>query len=51
MQEMNRGVGVSALVAALLSFAGCFGPKAGENGYVDEEGFTWLDGSQVDDKK
>ena len=42
--KMNRiaGCALAALVAA-----GCFGPKAGENGYVDEEGFTWADGSKV----
>ena len=32
---------------AVLAVAGCFGPKAGENGFVDEEGFTWMDGSKV----
>ena len=36
----------SCLLAALV-VTGCFGPKAGENGYVDEEGFTWADGSKV----
>ena len=31
-------------LAAALALAGCFGPKAGEFGYVDEEGFVWRDG-------
>ena len=41
---MNKIAG-SALAAVLA--AGCFGPKAGEYGYVDEEGFTWMDGSKT----
>ena len=36
------------LAAALgLAVVGCFGPKVGEYGYVDEEGFTWTDGSRI----
>ena len=37
---------VMCAIGALV-IAGCFGPKTGEYGYVDEEGFTWLDGSKV----
>ena len=37
-----------AVLLAALAATGCFGPKAGEYGYVDEEGFTWMDGSKVD---
>ena len=33
-----------AILASVLTLTGCLGPKAGENGYVDEEGFTWRDG-------
>ena len=38
---------VLQLIAVSMVFAGCLGPKVGENGYVDEEGFTWMDGSKV----
>ena len=42
--ETNR---IAVCVIGALAVAGCFGPKAGENGFVDEEGFTWMDGSKV----
>lgn len=41
---MNK---IAASVIGALALAGCFGPKAGEYGYVDEEGFTWMDGSKT----
>ena len=42
--KMSR---ITGLALAALVVAGCFGPKAGENGYVDAEGFTWTDGSRI----
>ena len=38
---MNK---IAACALGALVVAGCFGPKVGEYGYVDEEGFTWRDG-------
>ena len=41
---MNK---VAASVIGALVLVGCIGPKVGEYGYVDEEGFTWMDGSKT----
>lgn len=44
---MMKRFALFAGVALLVAFAGCLGPKVGEYGYVDEEGFVWMDGSKV----